>query len=86
MGWLESNTWSSARSLRSQIPSLAQLESATYSASVDESATQGCFWLRHVIGVDPSKKRYPDVDFRSSLSLAQSEPEYPSKRESSPRR
>ena len=73
--WSASNTPSSVRSRRSQVASLAASVSAMYSASVEEIATVNCLLEHQLIGPPFSIKMKPDVDFRLSLSPAQSESE-----------
>src|SRR5438552_555310 len=47
-----------------------------YSASIVEVATDLNFRLLHAIAPPPSRKTYPIVDFRSTLSLAKSLSKY----------
>ncbi len=48
-----------------------------YSASTVDLATVGCFFEYQLIAPEFIIKQYPDVDFLSSISLAQSESVYP---------
>src|SRR3954468_11097794 len=57
----------------------AHNDAAIYSASQDESATTSSFFEHQEIGVLPSIKMYPAIDFLSSLSPHQLESVKPSK-------
>ncbi len=59
----------------SQVASFAVRVRAIYSASVDDSATVGCFFEHQLTGPPFSIKMKPDFDLRLSLSPAQSESE-----------
>ena len=59
-------------SLRIHTHSCAALDSATYSASAVDRATVSCFLLLHDTGPHATWNKYPEVDFLSSLSPAQS--------------
>ena len=62
-------------SKRNQVPSFAANVKAIYSASVEDRATVDCL-LEHQLTEPPlSMKMNLNVDFRLSLSLAQSESE-----------
>lgn len=63
---------------RSQVASFAANVKARYSASVDERATVDCLLQHQLTGPPLRIKMKPEVDFRLSLSPAQSESEYPS--------
>lgn len=76
--WSASNTPSFVKRSRRHVASLAARVSAIYSASVEDRATVACFLEHQLIGPPFSIKIKPDVDFRLSLSPAQSESEYPS--------
>jgi len=54
-------------------------ESATYSASVDESVVETCFLELQVMAPSPAMKTYPVVDFLSS-ALAYAASAYPWKK------
>ena len=54
-------------SLLSHIIAWAALDKARYSASAVDSATVSWFLLRHDTGPPAIRKRYPEVDFLSSL-------------------
>ena len=56
-----------------QIVSLVASESATYSASVDDSEIVVCFFVFHDMAALHSINTYPPVDFLDSVSPAQSE-------------
>eukprot|EP00965_Chrysotila_dentata_P151037 4991485-Pleurochrysis_carterae.AAC.1 len=64
---------SSSSSARKYVASLAASEAAMISASQDESATDGCFLLLHVMAARPYMKTWPEVEWR----VAQSESENP---------
>ena len=75
--------WSSSsfiRNSRSHVASFATRVRAIYLASVDNRATVDCFFKHQVTGPSLSMKIKPEVNFRLSLSPAQSESEYPSMR------
>ena len=67
----------SASSLFSQIRSLAATVSDIYRASAVDMATQDCFLLPQLTVAFPILNKYPDVDFLSSISPAQSKSENP---------
>ena len=59
----------------SQTASFADWHMAMYSASVDESATEVCFFVFHGAVPSPIRKIYALIDFLSSRSPPQSESE-----------
>ena len=59
-----------------QIASWAAHAAATYSASVDESETVVCFLDDQLIAAPDSIAVYPEIDFQSLGSLAQSALQY----------
>ncbi len=65
----------SVSSSLSQVDSFAARVSATYSASVDESATVAYLFEHQLTGPPFSMKMKPDVDFLVAWSPAQSESE-----------
>ena len=56
--------FSSVSECLSHITSCVALESAMYSASVVQSATDVCFLLFQLVGAPRNLNRYPEVDFR----------------------
>ena len=65
-------------SRRNHTASWVAAQSAIYSASNVESATDGCFLLTQLIAPSDSINTFPEVDRRLSESEAQSASEYPS--------
>ena len=63
------NSQISLNNLCSQIASLHASVLAIYSASVEDSATVGCFLDFHVMAALTSIKTYPVVDLRVEISL-----------------
>ena len=63
-------------SSRNQVASFEASVKAIYSGSVDDSATVGCLLEHQLTGPPLSMKIKPEVDFRLSLSLAQSESQF----------
>lgn len=72
--------WSSSSFMRrsqSYVASFTVRVNKIYSASVDDKTTMACFFKYQLIGPLLNMKIKLEVDFLSSLSLAQSESEYP---------
>ena len=69
---------SAVKRSRNHVASLAANVKDIYSASVDDSATVDCLFEHQLTSPPFSMNIKPDVDFRLSLSPAQSESEYPS--------
>lgn len=65
---------------RSHVASFSARVRAMYYALVDDNAIVGCFLEHQLTGPSLSIKMKPEVDFRLSLSPAQSESKYPSTR------
>ena len=75
---LEQLTCRSCSNRRNQTASCVARQSATYSDSEVDKDTLGCFLLVQLIAPSDIINTLPEVDFRSSVSEAQSASEYPS--------
>ena len=67
----------SLASCQSHIASWEAADSATYSASAVERAMQVCLLLLQLMAAPAKRNTYPEVDFLSPTSPAQSASEYP---------
>ena len=82
--WLSQNTCigkgivteSSPSSLSSHTTSPTTCLMALYSASAEDNDTVGCFLDFQLIGLSPSKTKYPLTDLLESGHVAQSESQY----------